>query len=457
MSRPGHLGRFGLAVLALTTLVTPAHANVADLFGLGAAASGRAGAVAATTTDWSASHYDPAGLAFGRGYHVALGVQATASRLSINDVDRPVTEPLGVTAGASLPAPLYGPLEGKVSIGLALYLLPTRVLRVIARLPSQPFFPYYDNRTQRLVALPAVAVRVHPKVGIGLAFNFLAGVAGGVRTDSGSTRALEPRVDEEVFATVKLNGGVRFDPRPGWSTALVFRQAFSVPFKADTQNKVAGDRIDLAIDAEGLVTPHTLVAGLGWTSGGGKGQVQAGLDLSWAMWSRLGSPFVKVTSRIPFVGPLEGKLPAVEYKDAFGVRAGVDVTALDGRDFGLVVRGGLGVETSPVPAQRGVTNLVDGTKVAMALGTGLRLGRVGKHAITVDAHVGLHLVTHVSYDKRVFAPGETGAPTDGLRDELPDMASDPSTLGTQVSNPGYPTLEGGGGILAGSLTLGVEL
>ena len=48
----------------------------------------------------------------------------------------------------------------------------------------------------------------------------------------------------------------------------------------------------------------------------------------------------------------------------------------------------------------------------------LRLCPVGKHAITLDAHVGLHLVTHVSYDKRGFAPGETGAPSDGLRDEL---------------------------------------
>jgi len=427
-----------------------AHANVADLFGLGAAASGRAGAVAATVDDWAAAHYDPAGLAFGKGYRVSLGVQATASRLSINDVDKPVTEPIGITAGAAFPAPLRGPLAGKVSLGIALYLLPTGVLRVIARLPSEPFFPYYDNRSQRLIALPAVAVRVRRDLALGVGFNFLAGVGGGVRTADGSTRALEPRVDEEVFSSVKINAGVRWNPARAWSAALVYRQAFSVPFRAATENHVAGDRIDLAIDAEGLYTPHTVVAGLGWRSG----HVTAGLDLSWAGWSLYDGPFVHVTSRIPFVGPLDGKLPVTEFKDAWGARAGVDVSALDRARLGFVVRGGLGVETSPVPEQIGVTNMMDGTKVNLALGAGVRIGRIGKHAITIDGHLGLHLVTRQSFEKRVLGPTDTG---DGLRDELPDMAANPSTLGVQISNPGYPRLEGGGAVLAGGLTMGMEL
>lgn len=415
------------------------------MFGFGSREAGIAGAAAASANGFSAGHYNPAGLAFGEGKRVDFGFLAAASNLEANGERHELSDSIGVVFGATTPAPLGGVLKDRLHVGVGLYLLPTTVARVIAHTPDEPFFPYYDNRTQRLVVLPTVAARLTDRLAVGFSLNLLAGLSGQVIAAEGPTRAIEARVDEEIFTTARVNLGARFRATPELDVALVYRQAFSVPFSTVTDNEVAGEPIDLDIRAEGLYTPHQVVLGGAYRVAA----VELTLDATYARWSDYPGPFVHVESELPLVGPLAGELPAVPYDDTIGVRAG-----LEWRGTQLVLRGGYGFETSPIPAEQpGVTNLLDGPKHTFAAGVGWAFCLGGKR-MRLDAHLQAQVVGGRTLHKEV---AEDPAPFDALRDEVVDDPSEPSTQGVQISNPGYPSIESGGQVFSSGLTLEVLL
>jgi len=92
--------------------------------------------------------------------------------------------------------------------------------------------------------------------------------------------------DWKVNSKLTVNLGLRWQINPAWSVAAVYRQEFSVPFKTVSRNDVAGQPIDLDIDAEGLYTPHTVVVGAAFRVR----HFVASLDVSWAHWSGWRAP-----------------------------------------------------------------------------------------------------------------------------------------------------------------------
>jgi long-chain fatty acid transport protein len=461
----GHvIFRLVLSLAALLALVAlpraRAHANPAEVFGFGSRQAGMGGAAAARVDDFSSVYYNPAGLAASRGKHVAFGLLGAASHLSINDRAYELSEPFGFSFGATAPAPLGGVLKDRLFVGVGMYMLPTTLVRVIARLPSEPFYPWYDNRTQRIVILPGLAVRVNERFNLGVALDVLAGLGGQVVAGEGPTRALDARVDEEIPTNAALHAGFQGQLYPGLAIAFAYRGEFGVPFTTISQTTVAGEPIDLAIKAKGLYTPHTFVLGFSWKNP----MVDLALDGQWALWSQYPGPFVAVDSELPLVGPLSGILPDVPWKDSFGARLGAEkLMPLEGGGS-WALRGGYGFETSPVPAQQpGVTNLLDGPKHTVSAGVGFRFavgeagaGQPRKH-LRIDVHAQAQLVGRRTLRKVVAAAGENPAPFDALRDEVVDDASEPSTQGIQVSNPGYPSIRSGGEVFSGGLTMELEL
>ena len=386
--------RTGVAV-ALTALIVAAQldpsaaASEPEVFGLGSEEAAVAGASAARVHDFSAGYYDPAGLTLARRPEASIGVIGFGSSLPLPDGSRfHMSDRLGILLGAATPIPFSGVLADRVYIGVALHLLPDSILRVVAHTPDQSFYPLYDNRTQRLVVLPAVAVRLWHGLAVGLGFNYLAGLGGNVAATEGSTRALEARVDEQIYSVVAVNAGVRWQALPRLALALVYRQAFGVPFRTVAKNQIAGQPIDLDVDAEGLYTPHTVVAGVAWRA---RRSLVLSLDVAWLHWSGWRGPYVAVSSELPLVGGIDTAPPAVAFNDGVAVRAGADWTALIAGAWAASVRGGYAFESSPVPAQQMGTQLVDGDKHHLTIGFGTRVAALGGE-LRFDVHGELQIV-----------------------------------------------------------------
>jgi hypothetical protein len=443
-----------LLCLAIVLAASRAGASSADVFGLGPRASAQAGAVTATATDFSATYYNPAGLALSLTREVALGVLGSGSGLSIQGRRAGISDPLAVLVGARTPLPLGGALENRLFFGLAVSSLPDAIVRVVSHKPDEAFFPLYDNRTQRLLVLPAIAVRLTSRLGLGFGVDYLAGAAGAIQATTGASRALEPRVDEALGAAAAVHAGARWDPTRWLGLGLAYRQSFSVPIVEDAQVRVAGEPLNVVVTTNGLYAPDQVCGGISVKPRPG---LSLNLDVTWARWSAWSGPYIQVKSTLPLAGEIEGELPRVPLRDIATFHVGIEQLAYRSARLEVHARGGYGFDPSPIPSrQEGVTNLMDGAKHLIAVGGGLRLSR-GTRAITLDAHFGLQLVRERTYTKRVLAPGEAGLPFEALRDEVTDVSTDPATQGTQISNPGYPSIGGGGYVWAASLLLGVAL
>jgi long-subunit fatty acid transport protein len=378
-------------MLALTALIAVrgAAASEPEVFGLGSEESAVAGASAARVHDFSAGYYDPAGLVLARRSEASFGVVGFGSSLPLPDGSRfHMSDRVGILVGAATPIPFTGVLADRLWFGVALHLLPDAIVHVIAHTPDQAFYPLYDNRTQRLVILPAIAARIWRGLSVGLAFNYLAGLGGNVAATEGATRALEARVDEQIYSHVAVNAAVRWQARPRLAVALVYRQAFGVPFRTVARNQIAGQPIDLDVDAEELYTPHTLVAGAAWRA---RPSLLLSLDVAWLRWSDWRGPYVTVTSELPLVGAISPEPPHVALTDGASLRAGADWTALVRGAWAASVRGGYAFESSPVPTQQSGTQLLDGHKHHLTLGFGARVAILGGE-LRFDAHGELQIV-----------------------------------------------------------------
>jgi hypothetical protein len=370
---------------------TRAEASVADVLGLGSEESAVAGASAARVHDFSAAYYDPAGLTLAHRPEATIGLVGFGSQLPLPGGGHfHMTDRLGILVGAATPIPFGGVLAGRLWIGLALHTLPDTVVHVIARTPDQAFYPLYDNRTQRLVILPALAGRVWRGLSIGIGLNYLAGLDGRIAATEGATRAIEARVDEQIHSVATVNAGVRWQLRPRWALALVYRQAFGVPVRSASRNTIAGQPIDVDVDAQELYTPHTLVAGVAFRL---CPSLTMSLDLGWLRWSDWRGPFVVVTSELPLIGSVATQPPHVAFTDGAAVRAGADWTVLVRGTWALAVRGGYAFESSPLPSSQPGTQLVDGHKQHVTLGVGARVALgSGWGELRVDAHGQLAVV-----------------------------------------------------------------
>ncbi|HEY7955982.1 MAG TPA: hypothetical protein VII38_11850 [Polyangia bacterium] len=431
--------------LALLLFSAPARAAIPDVFGLGSEESALAGATAARVRDFTAGYWNPAGLALVAHPEASLGVLGFGSQLQIRRPGdtriAPIADPFAILVGGAAPIPFTGVLDHRLFIGIALAIVPEALVRVISHSPEEPFYPLYDNRTQRLVVLPALAVRLPRGLSLGIGLNYLAGLDGQVAASPGATRAIEARVDESIVSHLGVNAGVRWQATGALALALVYRQEFAIPFRTVSHNDVAGQPIDLDVDAEGLYTPHELVLGSALTL---PHRLTASLDLEWSHWSAFRGPFVTVSSELPLVGAIAAEPPKVAFTDTFGVRGGLEWLAVARRLAELRLRAGYGFETQAAPAsQPGVTNLLDGPKHRIAAGAGVRLAILGGH-LRLDVHGQLDVLQSTTLTKKIAPAGSQPDPASALSDELPDDPAKPATLGTQISNPGYPSISSGG-------------
>lgn len=423
-----------------------AQASAFDVHGFGPAGVAEVNARTARADDGTAAFYNPAGLGKGNGYRAEITAIGGISALSAQEKYLPFESPFGFALALDATIPLSEPVGDRIRFGFGGYFLPNSALRLIARPTDEPLFPYYDNRTQRLVLLPALAVRITRALSIGAAVNVLGGVIGSADVLPGASGAAEPRIHVEASTRASIHAGVRFDPAPGVRLGLAYRQRFSVPALVATTASIGGIPLDVDIEVrEALFDPDTVVLGSSFDLG----RATFEIDASYSAWSSYAGPFVLVHAELPGVRIGSDPLPEL-FRDTVSVRGAATYRLDFGERAELTARAGLGFEPSMMTnAQQGRTNLADGDKTMMGIGATLELREMLPKTVRVGIGASGQFVAAFEQDKRACV----GQPCPLTSVAGPD-AADP---GAGISNPGYPTLRAGGSLWSLSLGIGVDL
>jgi len=444
--RGGGAATGAAALASVLGLASAAHAGAFDVEGFGPEGVAESNARAARADDGTAAFYNPGGLGLGRGVRVSLAPTLGVSRLSAQGKTLPLADPFGIALAFDATIPFEGPLKDRIRIGFAGYLPPTAALHLIAHPSDQPFFPYYDNRTQRLLLVPALAVRILDGLALGVGFNVLGGVSGPASVTTGASGAPEPRLDLDAATAVAVNAGVRFDPVPGLRLGFAFRQRFSAPAVVDSTAEIAGIPLSISVATRSaLFDPTTLVA----AASVDLGHAAVELDATYAVWSAYQGPWVTVHATLPGVD-VGSALPADVARDVVSLRGAGTYRFDVGARSELVVRASGGFEPTMLKSgQQGTTNLVDGDKLLAGLGATFALRGFLPATLRAGLGASVQRVFPSTQTKKVCALSPCGADTVAGPDAArPDQG---------ITNPGYPKLTGGGAFWSISLGLGVDL
>ncbi len=397
----------------------------------------------AVSTGHEATFYNPAGLAFGERRELTFGYLRILPDLTIQtrggEIEQDIADPDLLVLGVALP------IGEHFAIGFSSYVLPQTILHVVANSPEEAFFPYYANRTQRLMLLPGIAARPFDWLAVGIGVNYLAGLGGGASASEGPTREVEASVSEELPPTAALHAGIRVKPLDNLAFGFVYRQAFSLPYTTDTTNVVAGTKLDVSVAAKAVETPDELALGVLYE----QGPLGLSLDGTWARWSESEGPYVSVKALIAGVR-IDQPPPSKPYRDVFNVRWGAQYDHEVSSSTRLSYRFGQFYEPSIVDDQPGRTNLIDGAKLGWSLGLGVATTSLLPLPVRFDLHGQLINVASRRYQKRVSS-------LEDAKNDPAALADEDAAPGVQITNVGYPSISGGGRVATVGATITLEL
>ncbi len=407
-----------LCAALLTALPATAHANPWDLFGFNARAISMGGAHTAMTDDFTAVHYNPAGLtvateaSFGFGYMLgrsALKLDFERTNREIAELNPPSMD--GVTFGALFP--MGGRrFRNRVVAGLAINVPTDSLLNGQALDPATPHWYMYQALPRRIVATLGIGVLPVEWISIGAGVQILAGVQGQLlyELDIVAGRFSQKNVTFDIVPTASPSFGIELRPFPGLRVGAQYRASIQsdVELPVDVQiTGVADLYVATAFNVQ--YTPHQLTFGVSYVLE--DLGLLFGADLVYALWS--GAPDPSVTSSIDVGGdlvegtgldnaldaPAPGQERAVDlaFRNTLSARFGAEQTL-----GAFSLRGGYAVRPSPAPQQTSGTNYVDATAHIFSLGAGVRfldpLGAL-ENPLIIDVGGALHFVPTRRYQK----------------------------------------------------------
>jgi len=442
-----------LRVLATGLLLVVSASGVArasdfDLFGVHPIGMAEVSARVAAAEDGSACFYNPGGLSLGHGYQFDVSANSVLSRLEMQGERYGIDDPLGGTITVAASVPLEGALKDRIRVGVAARAMASGIMHLKLRDRDSLFYPYYDNRSQRLVAIPAVSVRVLDRVGLGLGFNTLAGVEGPVDIREGQSRTLEPRIVQEAGTVVRWIAGVRIDWSERVRFGITYRQSFGVPLTIATRADIAGTPLTFDITkAEAFYDPAAWTLGIRFIP---VDQVAFELDASRQRWSSWEGPVLGIDTTASALS-LSSTPSERVFRDTYSIRLGAAWKVKRSETLEMSLHLGTGYETPmiDVSVPHGEANLADGAKRMSGVGWSVRFPQVFGRGLRMSLGVQMHQVGKWHQDKVVCkslpCPSGTVAGPD---------AADPST---NIGNRGYPSLNGSGSVFVGAFGVGGDL
>ncbi len=424
------IGSAAGAVLALSLLAAPTWAGSGALFGEASRTAGLADAVTARPGELSAIFFNPGALADLPQAMVSLGGHVGGLQLyfqrhgeSEQDMSR-VVGGWGVAVGT----PLFGPWWlREFRFGLALHVPGQHALKLRAPTrPDEPSFLMYGDRAERTALAACLSVRLFDRIGIGAGVSLTPTLYTPtlVSYQPGRGPSAEDNVvvdlERELHIEASATFGIRAQVHDRLALGMAYRQHVTTSAEGPNDVQAGSLLVDDRIDFYDFLEPDEIALG-----------VAAFPDRNWSLSLDL------VRARWSQYRTIHNNTPRPALSDVHNLRFGAEYRVLPS----VAVRVGYAFEPSPVPEQQADTNLLDGDRHVIAVGSGLDLRPLGWGPLRLDGHLRAHVMHSQQADKDAA--------------QLSD--ADPEQAGTQIGNLGYPGFSAGGYVLEGGLTLTVFL
>ena len=362
-----------LCALLVTLCSASAPASMLELYGFQPRASAMAGAQTSVADDFTATFYNPAGLALnhrvvtGAGYVVAvpsLGVELSRPAVGLATPAEPPGMH-GLTVGALFP--LGAALDDRVAIGLGVYLPSGYLARGEMLDPRTPQFYRYQNLPQKIVVLAGAALEITPWLHAGIGLQTLSDISGKIdlSLDLPNAQVRPGIIQVNVPAKVSPTAGVLLTPFPGLRFGASYRQAIQLDFRLPSRMTV-NDLFELEFDARGTVLYSPTSFNFGVAYEWAALATLLTVDVGYALWSRAPDPSLRID--VDFKGELVESLGLEErldvastgrvdlgFRDTTRVCFGLEHEAT----HNLTIRAGYGWRPSPAPVPTETYNYID--------------------------------------------------------------------------------------------------
>ena len=397
-----------LALAGLTNL-SELSAHPFDTYGFTSRVIALGGAGTAAATDLDATYYNPAAATRTRALAVGVGFLFADDFLSVNDSSADVDSHLYYHLGLATALPLGELLEDRIFVSVAIGLPHEGLYDVHQPDDKDVSFVFWQSRNRRLVLSGALAARVVDWLSVGIGTTLLPDVTGRVQADLTSEQG-NNATRVEVEYNFAVTAGLLVEPLDWLAVGVTYRGSHYTEILMPVDVEVASGVPPVLAEvlAPAYALPHEVA--LGFTVNPLDALLVAA-DVTWYDYSsfRYSSPDVTVLDRDGEALQESPRAP-VEFSDVFAFRLGAEWAVMP--EF--LVRAGYGFIPSPIPAQTGITNLLDGTRSTISLGVGLELPEgwlwEGVSRLAIDLHGQLSLLESRAFEKDVFAPDNPGFP-----------------------------------------------
>ncbi|MDF1564967.1 MAG: outer membrane protein transport protein [Deltaproteobacteria bacterium] len=419
-----------LLLLLAASVAMPAAAGPLSIYGFNPRAVAMGGAQISEADDASAAFYNPALLTSRTRVTFGFGLQYVRPSLKVDELnyhfdddEAPVFPQDFAQYTLGILFPLGGKVKNRISLGVALTLPHGYIVRIHTVDSPKPSFYLYQASAQKLVIIPAVAVRLGDFASVGVGLQVLARFGGDttVAVDLFSRQVQQREMVISLRTTEALVAGITVGPFAGFTAGLVFRQEIGLEYEVPA-NIVMEDigNLDLRLQGTALWSPHELGIGLSWEVPSTKTRISA--DLTYGVWQRAPSP--EVTVVMDTGGPIldglglgsvldlcsdrllesttGGATACVPispgFVDNLTPRLGVEHPLSEN----LWLRGGYAYRPTPVPNQVHRTNYLDASTHVLSAGLGITFDdplAVFQRPVTVDLAGQVMLLSTREVDK----------------------------------------------------------
>lgn len=347
---------------------TTTHAGPCQAFGFGGRAIAMGGAVAASTADYAAMFYNPAGVAFADGPTLGAGFIYGSPDLRINSEEQDVDPIRAFQVGGSLPLGSSKYL-GRITLAVAAHIPTSSAITLGAEDPAKPHFVLYSIDPQRTAIYLGGSIKILPSLSIG----------GGVSILAEAELNMNLSLLSSSFIThhspTKYNFdpifGIKFKPTNSLALAAVYRESKTASLQPQLKIFVGDVQIlpTVTIFNQYNYEPREVVAAAMYSF---KERLLVEVDVTWMDYSnyQVSAPKYEFEEEVPdWVKTLlsMNNYQDPEFRDIVVPRVGTEFIV----NKYFTLRGGYYYQASPVPDQRGITNYVDADKHVISIGGGV--------------------------------------------------------------------------------------